>query len=243
MPIQVGSATNWNDVLAGQYHTIAIKSDNTIWGTGDNSDGRLGDGTTISKNIFTRIGNANDWQAIGIGAYNTIAIKTNGTLWACGKNYNGLLGDGTTIQRNILTQIGTDTNWKFATTGEYNTKALKTNNYLFTWGENTAGLLGNGSADFYSLVPVNVSCTNLSIKEQESLSFYIYPNPTNSVLHIQFSEITDILKLRIVDMNGNIVKEQKGNFNEINVQDLAVGNYIITIATNDKVFNQKFAKN
>jgi hypothetical protein len=36
-------------VAAGDYHTLAIKSDGTLWAWGDNSDGQLGDGTTTDR--------------------------------------------------------------------------------------------------------------------------------------------------------------------------------------------------
>ena len=33
------------EVAAGRYHTVIIKEDNTVWSTGLNSNGALGDGT------------------------------------------------------------------------------------------------------------------------------------------------------------------------------------------------------
>ena len=42
-PITVGA------ISAGNNHTMAIKSDGTLWSWGDNSYGQLGDGTTESR--------------------------------------------------------------------------------------------------------------------------------------------------------------------------------------------------
>ena len=50
--------TNTNDIkeiYCGDYHTIMLKNDSTLWGTGYNLDGRLGLGDTTSRTIFTQV--------------------------------------------------------------------------------------------------------------------------------------------------------------------------------------------
>ena len=39
----------WQKVSVSSTHTLAIKTDGTLWAWGDNSYGQLGDGTTIPK--------------------------------------------------------------------------------------------------------------------------------------------------------------------------------------------------
>ena len=44
-PTRIGSDANWTSVSAGFMHTMAIKTDETLWAWGSNSMGELGDGT------------------------------------------------------------------------------------------------------------------------------------------------------------------------------------------------------
>lgn len=142
---KMGTDNNWKSVSTGIAHTMAIKTDGTLWGTGRNSWGQLGIGTNEDISTLVQIGNDSDWVSVYCKVNITFAIKTNGTLWACGSNNFGQLGDGTTIDRNIFTQIGTDTDWKMAMPSYNHTVAVKTNGTLWTWGVNTYGQLGNGT--------------------------------------------------------------------------------------------------
>ncbi len=147
-PVQIGSDNNWKSVSTGQEHTIAIKSDGTLWAWGDNTYGQLGNGTTINTNTPIQIGTASEWKSVSAGGLFSIAIKTDGTIWGWGNNTNGQLGDGTTIQRNSPVQIGSSTDWinaSAATRTSGYVLAVKTDGTLWSWGENTYGQLGDGT--------------------------------------------------------------------------------------------------
>ena len=52
VPVLDSGGSPFSDVTAisaGAFHSLFLKSDGTVWATGENSDGRLGDGTTISR--------------------------------------------------------------------------------------------------------------------------------------------------------------------------------------------------
>nr|WP_315186261.1 T9SS type B sorting domain-containing protein [uncultured Flavobacterium sp.] len=152
--IQV-SAQCWKTVKSGDFHTLGIKTDGTLWAWGDNAKGQLGDGTTTNKNIPTKIGSSSDWQSIFPGELCSFAIKTDGSLWAWGINVSGILGDGSIIDKHIPTRIGNDYNWKFVSNNAYNTLAQKNDNSIWAWGSNSNGTLGNGT-NTDSQIPVQV---------------------------------------------------------------------------------------
>ncbi|MCF6152288.1 MAG: RCC1 repeat-containing protein, partial [Candidatus Kuenenia stuttgartiensis] len=48
-PVQVSGLTDAIAIAGGDYHTIALKSDNTVWAWGSNSYGQLGDVSTANS--------------------------------------------------------------------------------------------------------------------------------------------------------------------------------------------------
>lgn len=113
---QVGSDTNWSLVQVGSSHTLALKTDGTLWATGYNLEGQLGLGDTTDRDVFTQVG-SDTWTYAGAANYASFGIKTNGTLWSWGYNndptgtFGGRLGLGDYTDRNVPTQIGSNTDW------------------------------------------------------------------------------------------------------------------------------------
>jgi alpha-tubulin suppressor-like RCC1 family protein len=136
--------TNWKSIACGHLHTVAIKTDGTLWTWGQGNLGQLGtnDLTNRSTPVTTFAGGTN-WKSIaGVGRHTT-AIKTDGTLWTCGNNSLGQLGTNDTTNRSTpVTTFAGGNNWKSISAGYRYTAALKTDGSLWTWGRNTDGELG-----------------------------------------------------------------------------------------------------
>jgi hypothetical protein len=66
---------------AGWLHTVAIKSDGSLWAWGNNDHGQLGDGTIIKKASPIQIGSGITWSSVA-GWLHTVATKSDGSLWA-----------------------------------------------------------------------------------------------------------------------------------------------------------------
>jgi alpha-tubulin suppressor-like RCC1 family protein/Leucine-rich repeat (LRR) protein len=135
----------WKTIASGTSHTIGLRTDGTLWGWGDNSQGQLSGYSFTKRNLPEKIGTANDWKTVATGQKFTIALKIDGTLWAWGDNYYGQLCDGTTIDNNIPTQIGTANDWQAIAAGDSHAVALKKDGTLWAWGNNYWGQVGDGT--------------------------------------------------------------------------------------------------
>ncbi len=89
IPRRVGNSEDWRMVRAGAQHTVALKSDGSLWAWGLNCYGQVGDGTTNSVVVPTRIGTASDWVWVDAGATYTVALKRDGSLWLWGERIGG----------------------------------------------------------------------------------------------------------------------------------------------------------
>ncbi|MBE7444313.1 MAG: Ig-like domain-containing protein [Planctomycetia bacterium] len=143
-------------VSGGHWHTIALKSDGTVWTWGHNFDGELGDGTTNTRYIPAQVDGLSNVIAIGAGNYHTIALKSDGTIWMWGHNGSGELGDGTTSNRTTPIQVSGLSGVSAIAGGVFHTIALKLDGTVWTWGANWVGQLGDGTTMDKS-TPVQVS--------------------------------------------------------------------------------------
>jgi alpha-tubulin suppressor-like RCC1 family protein len=153
--------TGISEVAAGGYHSLALKSDGSLWAWGYNSHGQLGDGTTLNRRSAVPV-RVNGFPMTGVAAMaanleHSLAIKSDGSLWAWGANNYGQLGDGTTTDRYspvpVLDNGIPMTGVVAAAAGGYHSLALKSDGSLWAWGDNTEGQLGNNTL---SLIPIPV---------------------------------------------------------------------------------------
>ena len=114
------------------YHTLILKNDGTLWGSGCNNYGQLGLGDTTNRNTFTQVTtNANDIKSIYCGDYHNFILKNNGTLWGCGRNDCGQLGLGNGDNKYTFTQVTTNADdIKSVCCGAYHTFILKNDGTL-----------------------------------------------------------------------------------------------------------------
>jgi len=144
----VGGFTDWCQVSAGSFHTVAVRTNGTLWAWGFNGGGRLGDGTLTSRSSpVSVVGGFTDWCQVSAGAGHTAAVRTNGTLWAWGCNFSGQLGDGTTTTSRLspVSVVGGFTDWCQVSADSSHTAAVRQNGTLWAWGCNGNGRLGDNT--------------------------------------------------------------------------------------------------
>jgi len=168
-PVQVGSDTNWSDVVGGRLHWIAIKTDGTLWACGENgrlgSDGRLGDNTSIDRSSPVQIGSLTNWSGISSSRYHNLAFNSSGELYAWGNDGTGSLGiNSSGADRSSPVQIGALTNWNgFVAAGPSLSLAVKSDGTLWVWGSAQSGALGTNNTTVSRSSPVQLgSLTNWS---------------------------------------------------------------------------------
>jgi len=162
--ISIISIASANDVIAistGAGHSLAIRTDNSVWSWGWNEYGQLGTNDTFERTIPAKvhgiddIGFLEDVCDIGAGYGFSVALKCDGTVVAWGKNDYGQLGDGTYdtsrytpvyVKDSSGTGIFDDV--KKISVGAVHCLALKNDGSLWSWGSNRQGCLGIGTGDY-----------------------------------------------------------------------------------------------
>ena len=62
-PVQIGALTTWSKLAVGRDHTLALKTDGTVWAWGRNRYGQLGDGSTTNRSSPVQVGALTTWRA------------------------------------------------------------------------------------------------------------------------------------------------------------------------------------
>jgi len=164
-PVQVlgpgggGFLTDIIAIASGEYQSIALKNDGTVWSWGNNGQGQLGDGTVVDHNTPVQVlGPGGEGALLGITAVasrgqHTIALKNDGNVWTWGSNRSGQLGDGTKVDyaTTPVRVIGPDgveflSGVIVIAGGGQHTAVRREDGSVWTWGGNVFGQLGHGTA-------------------------------------------------------------------------------------------------
>ena len=141
-------------VACGARHTVALKTDGSVYTWGDNTNGQLGDNSKVQRLIPVKVlETANDYvsDAVEVSAtnYTTNILKSDGTVISVGLGTSGQLGDGTSTTKQLPTKVvNTDNTGNLSNiitikSGANTTYALTKGGNVYAWGIGTNGQLGN----------------------------------------------------------------------------------------------------
>ena len=83
---------------------MVLKHDGSVWATGDNKYGQLGDGSTNLQNSYVQV-IVSGAKAIAAGNDHSVVLKEDGSVWATGRNNFGQLGNGPKTFRTTFAQV------------------------------------------------------------------------------------------------------------------------------------------
>ncbi|HEY8259742.1 MAG TPA: chromosome condensation regulator RCC1 [Methylosinus sp.] len=145
-------------VAAGDAHSCAVSGAAGLLCWGYNNLGALGDGTTATRLLPTRVSGfaIGDVAAVAAGAYHSCAATRAGAAFCWGANGVGQIGDGTTTGRLTRTAVsGLSSGVRAVAAGGLHSCALTTAGAVKCWGSNGFAQLGDGTATSRSR-PVSV---------------------------------------------------------------------------------------
>jgi len=100
-PVQVGGGLGGVVAIAATENvSIFLKSDGTLWATGYNGSGQIGDGTTTQRTSPVAVLQVANGVQIAGDLNHVLAITENGEIWSWGSGTQGEIGDGASSNRS-----------------------------------------------------------------------------------------------------------------------------------------------
>ncbi|NMH24033.1 T9SS type A sorting domain-containing protein [Flavobacterium solisilvae] len=155
-PTQIGTDTDWTDISVGRWFVLAKKTNNDLYGWGDNQYGNLANGNNIDQ--YSPVLMQSNVSSFSAGYHHTMIVKNDGTMWGSGYNDWGCLGMGTSVgwYNTWQQESSLSTDWSKTSAGYYNSFGIKTNGTLWSTGTNIEGQTGTGAISGESTVFVQI---------------------------------------------------------------------------------------
>ncbi len=144
-------ASSWVAVGAGDEHSCALRSDNTIWCWGRNQYSQLGEnGAAFGiETSPVQMGSASDWLSLSVGSDHACGVRTSEEAWCWGRNTSGQLGNGTLVTSAAPVHFnyisGSSSADITVSAGHDHSCAVQATGALVCAGSNASGQLGNGT--------------------------------------------------------------------------------------------------
>jgi alpha-tubulin suppressor-like RCC1 family protein len=150
-------------IAPGGLSNCAVRNGGVAYCWGNNSYGQLGNGSTLTASVPTRVAGSYLWASISSqtseidGHGYSCGITTSGAAYCWGSNDAGQLGNGTTTASLVPAAVSGGHTWQSISVSDETTCGLTTNQIIYCWGDNSLGQLGiNSSSPVQSTTPVTL---------------------------------------------------------------------------------------
>lgn len=138
-PAPIAGMTSVVAASVGHTHSLIVRADGSVWASGNNVVGQLGDGSTTSRQSFAPVVNLPPCTAAAAGLSHSVALGTDGLVWAWGNGFGTSVPGVSTLPVqvsgiNAIRKIGAGQNFSIM---------MRTDGTVWGTGSNTVGELGN----------------------------------------------------------------------------------------------------
>jgi alpha-tubulin suppressor-like RCC1 family protein len=147
-PVSVlGAVKTFCKIAAGADNSLAIDKNGRAWSWGTNTNGQLGNNSTVSQRTpVSVLGAVKTFCQISGGSSYSLAIDKNGRAWGWGLNNQGRIGDNSLTQRLTPVSVaGAAKTFCQIGAGSQGSVAIDKNGRLWTWGVGITGQLADGT--------------------------------------------------------------------------------------------------
>ena len=140
----------------GEFHTITLSNNGTLYSFGSNEQGQLGLGLSHKQNVSlpTPIQNLPKISQVSCGSFFTVCVDCEGFMWSFGHNDHGQLGTGNRLNGFFPQKIEDIPPVLSVSCGAHHTLIITTDSNLWSCGYNFFGQLCQGTRRG-SLHPLN----------------------------------------------------------------------------------------
>jgi alpha-tubulin suppressor-like RCC1 family protein len=148
--LQIGSDSDWQQVLAGMQQSCGLRTDRSLWCWGTNTGLESNEGFALGVPGIqvvnpTRV-SGGGWLAVATDTFHTCAIAVNGgALWCWGRNAEGQLGSPDESLREAPTPIARQV--ISVDVNRFTTCIVDTAGVIACSGRNDRGQLGSGGTE------------------------------------------------------------------------------------------------